>query len=148
MQEANPTTDFNADFYKEIFHEYIPFNKFLGFRLSHVAPEYSEVLIPFREEFIGDPRLGRLHGGVLMVAMDSGQGVAAMTTIDMLRDKIATLDLRIDYLAPAGREEVVVASKVHKSGSRVVFVSSVAYHPSAPEVILAEGRGVFSVKRR
>jgi uncharacterized protein (TIGR00369 family) len=139
--------ELNLEVFKNIFEKRIPFNQFLGIALLEIGWGFAKIKIPYREEFIGEVRENRLHGGVLMAAMDSTAGAASFSTIDFIHDKIATIDLRIDFLNPANPEDVIIEAKVRKSGARVVFVNILAYHLSAPETIISEGRATFSVKR-
>jgi uncharacterized protein (TIGR00369 family) len=144
-QSINPLMDFS--FIKKIFEEHIPFNKLLGFRLIEIKKDFARMLVPFKAELIGEIRESRVHGGVIMSAMDTVAGAAGMTSIDLVKDRLATIDLRTDFLAPALNEDLVVEGLVRRSGSRVIFIQMQAYHASQPEVIIAEGRATFSVKR-
>ena len=141
-------TGIDFDFYQKIFEKYIPFHQYMDFRLLEVQEGYAKALIPFKKELIGNAMEGNLHGGVLVAAMDSIAGLAGMTTIDVRKDKISTVDLRIDFLAPGKAKDVLVEAQVMKSGNRIVFTHSKVFHKNNPEKILAEGRAVFSVKRK
>jgi uncharacterized protein (TIGR00369 family) len=132
---------------KTIFEQNIPFNKLMGFKLLEIKTGFASLLVPFREELIGEVRERRMHGGVLMAAMDTVAGAASFTTTNFKKDKLATIDLRTDFLSPVGEEDVIVTAEVRKSGNRVIFIQMQAYHPSQPEQMLAEGRATFSVKR-
>lgn len=137
----------NLDFFRQVFENYIPFNKLLGIQLEEVRKGYARIRLPFKEELIGEVRDKRMHGGAIMAAMDSVAGAASFTTIHMKYDKLATIDLRTDFLSPVGPEDVIIEAEVKKSGNRVIFIAMKAFHPSKPEVILSEGRAAFSVKR-
>jgi uncharacterized protein (TIGR00369 family) len=135
------------DILKNIFEESIPFNKFLGLKLLEVSTGFAKILVPFRPELIGEIRERRMHGGVITSAMDTVAGAACFSTIDVRKDKLATIDLTTDFLSPISEGDVVVTGKVKKSGNRVIFIYMEAYHPDEPEQILAQGRAAFSVKR-
>ena len=151
MQEDKVTEENKIDFefYRKIFEEFIPFHKLLGFKLENIEQDASTVKIVYHKDLLGNALAGNIHGGVLVSAMDSAGGLAAMTTINMRTDKIATIDIRTDFLSPAKKDSnVMVAATVQKSGNRVVFTHIQAYPEGQPEKILAEGRAIYSVKRK
>ena len=47
------------DLVKNLFENMVPFNKFLGFELIDLKENYAKMRVPFRPEFIGDPRTQR-----------------------------------------------------------------------------------------
>ena len=73
-------------------------------------------------------------------------GAAAATTLKHENDKLSTIDLRVDYLAPGLARDLITEATVVKSGSKVIFTRMVAYHEHRDQPI-AEGRAVFSVSR-
>ncbi len=150
MQKEKATEDtINFEFYRKIFEEFIPFHKLLGFKLESVAQDAAIIKIVYHKDLLGNALAGNIHGGVLVSAMDSAGGLAAMTTINLRADKIATIDIRTDFLSPAKKEQdVLVEAKVQKSGNRVVFTHIQAYPEGQPDKILAEGRAIYSVKRK
>lgn len=151
MQEDKVTEENKIDFefYRKIFEEFIPFHKLVGFKLESIEQEAATVKIVYNKDLLGNALAGNIHGGVLVSAMDSAGGLAAMTTINMRTDKIATIDIRTDFLSPAKKDSnVMVAATVQKSGNRVVFTHIQAYPEGQPEKILAEGRAIYSVKRK
>lgn len=139
--------ELNFDILKQIFEENIPFNKLLGFKLIEVREGFAKILVPFKPELIGEIRERRMHGGVITSAMDTVAGAACFTSIDIRKDKLATIDLTTDFLSPISEGDVIVTGTVKKSGNRVIFIYMEAYHPEEPEQILAQGRAAFSVKR-
>lgn len=137
----------NLKLLKFFFEEKIPFNKLLELKVLEVSQGFAKVKIPYRPELLGEIRENRIHGGVITSSMDSTGGMAAMTTINITKDKIATIDLRTDFLSPAQAEDLIFEAKVGKSGTRVIFVTLSAYHPSNPDLLVSEGRATYSVKR-
>ncbi len=136
----------NRELIRQVMEELIPFNRWLGIQLEAVDPGKAELLIPFREEFVGDPRVQRLHGGVIATLLDVTGGAAAMTTLTSRKDQIATVDLRVDYLRPALPEAVHSLAEVVYSGDRIVFTRMMAFQGSKDQPI-AEARGVYHVIR-
>jgi uncharacterized protein (TIGR00369 family) len=102
---------------------------------------------PFREEVIGDFRARRWHGGLIATALDSVGGAAAMTTLTSGEDKLATIDLRVDYIRGTTAEELIVTGELVRSGNRIIAVHMQAWQKDEHKLV-AEGRGMFSVYRK
>ena len=147
MKEMNPEERLKVA--RQIFNEVIPMHKFLGLELLEVREGYALVRVPFREEFVGDPRSRRLHGGLMSATMDGAAGMAGMTTLqDAVNDLMTTIDLRIDYMHGMNPEPFLVEAEVARKGKRVVTTRMRAWHENEPEAerkVLAEGRAVFHV---
>ena len=114
MQKENATEDtIDFEFYRKIFEEFIPFHKLLGFKLESVAQDAAIIKIVYHKDLLGNALAGNIHGGVLVSAMDSAGGLAAMTTINLRADKIATIDIRTDFLSPANQLQTVQKMTYH-----------------------------------
>lgn len=135
------------EFYQNIFDNAVPLHRFLGMKLLDVRDGYAKAYIPFREEFIGDPRAQRIHGGIIATAMDAVGGAAAITTLTSFEDKISTVDIRVDYLRPAKTESLIVEGEIVRSGNRIVLTKMWACHENS-NIVIAEGRAVFNVRRK
>ena len=78
----------------------------IGARITAVDKGRGSMTLPARPTWLGDPRRGMLHPGALTVLADSACGLAVGTALTE-RAPYATLDLRMDYLRPAGPEHDV-----------------------------------------
>ena len=47
---------------RQVIEELIPFNKFLGVKVDHLERGQLRLMIPFRDELIGNPVRQALHG--------------------------------------------------------------------------------------
>ncbi|MDB4976943.1 MAG: PaaI family thioesterase [Myxococcaceae bacterium] len=75
---------------------------------------------PWREELVGDPDSGVLHGGVITALLDT---LGAACVIARGIRPQATLDLRIDYLRPATpRIELLGDAECYRVTRHVAFV--------------------------
>lgn len=75
---------------------------------------------PWREDLVGDPETGVIHGGVITVLLDTLGAACALTR--NIRPQ-ATLDLRIDYLRPAiPRVPLIGDAECYRVTRRVAFV--------------------------
>lgn len=132
--------------YEDILNKMIPLHKWWGIKLIDIEDGFAKMLVPFREEFVGDPRRRSIHGGVLATAMDSVGGAAGITTLTSHKDKISTIDIRVDYLQRGRPEDFFVEGKITRSGNRIIVTTMWAYHKDKNDLI-AEGKGVYNVRR-
>jgi uncharacterized protein (TIGR00369 family) len=131
---------------RHVAEELIPFNKFLGVRVLSLSPGRVEMEVPWRDELIGDPLKGAIHGGVISTLADTAGGIAVWGALENPVARVSTIDLRIDYLRP-GRPESLIAEAVAVRVGRTVGVADVRlFHASSREVLIATGKGVYAVK--
>jgi uncharacterized protein (TIGR00369 family) len=104
---------------RQVMEELIPFNRFLGVKLTAMRKGFARLEIPFRDELVGDPMRPALHGGVLSALGDAAGGAAVWAGIEDDNARISTIDLRIDYLRPARLATLVAEATVVRVGNRV-----------------------------
>lgn len=124
----------------------VPFNRYLGFKVQVAEEGLVRVKIPFREEFIGDPRRPAMHGGVFSAVIDACGGLAVWTLFEV-EDLISTVDMRVDYLRPGPDTDLIAESKVVRMGNRVSVVNTVVFPVGREKEILAEGRAVYNTRK-
>jgi len=99
-----------------------PHMREIGLTVTAIAPARGTMTQPARPDWVGDPGRGMLHTGVLTVLADSACGLAvgaAMTE----RVPYATLDLRMDWLRPAGPDhDVHCEAHCYRMTRSVAFV--------------------------
>jgi uncharacterized protein (TIGR00369 family) len=101
-------------------------------------------VLPVREDLIGDIRRPALHGGVLSALIDTAGGMAAWSALGD-HESVSTVDLRVDYLEPAGLGQPLRAeAELVRRGNRVCHVRIALTHG---EVLVAEGHGVYNIHR-
>jgi uncharacterized protein (TIGR00369 family) len=133
------------DVLREVMEELIPFNRYLGVKLTGVRTGFARLEIPFREELVGDPLRPALHGGVLSALADAAGGAAVWTGLADDRARVSTIDLRIDYLRPAKLETLVAEATVVRLGNRVGVADVRLFHPHAEAETVATGKGVYNI---
>lgn len=131
---------------REIMREKIPFNRELGIEVGELSVGRAVLSIAFRPSLIGDSARPALHGGVISALLDTAGGAAVWTAIGR-NDRPSTIDLRVDYLRPGRAETLIAQADVLRMGNRVGVTSIRAYHPDRPDETIAEGKGVYAVKR-
>jgi uncharacterized protein (TIGR00369 family) len=128
-----------------IMEEHVPFNKLLGIRGERVEAGRAVLVLPVRPEFVGDIRRPALHGGVLSSLIDTAGGVAAWSALGP-GESVSTVDLRVDYLEPAGLMGPLRAeAELVRKGNRVCHVR---VNLTQEGVLVAEGRGVYNIHRK
>lgn len=140
--------EFEKKIFIEVVEQKIPMAKFIGVKVLEIKEGYVKLLFPYREEFIGDPRSKRLHGGYTATAVDLAGGVSAMTYMTSQEDDVATIDMRIDYVRPGRAKEIIAEGLVISKRRRLIVTEMKIFHSDEPEKIIAFGRGVFSIKRK
>ena len=132
--------------FREICEEGIPFNRFLGIRVGLLEKGHARLTLPYRDEFIGDPRRPALHGGVISTLVDMAGGAAAWSELNE-GDRLSTVDLLVDYLLPASKDTLEADARVIRIGNRVAVVQvSVTQH--GRREVIAQGRAVYNVQRK
>jgi len=84
--------------------------------------------VDYRDELVGDPVTGVLHGGVVTTLLDIAAGMSVISKLGK-PTAVATLDLRIDYLRPSTVQEPLHARvECYKLTRQVAFVRGVTYN--------------------
>ena len=108
-----------------------PHARTLGFQFVHVEPQAGILMIPWREDLVGDVSTGVIAGGVVTALLDHACGLAVLASVSE-PGSTATLDLRIDYLRPAEpRRDLYAEARCYRITRSVAFVRASAYEESA-----------------
>ncbi len=115
--------------------EAIPHSRALGMRIIEAVDGKSLMRVPWRDDLVGNPETGVLHGGVITAVLDNASGIAVTSAMGEWRP-MATLDLRIDYMKPSTPgQDLLAAAHCHKVTKSIAFVRGVAYHDSPDDPI-------------
>ena len=122
-----------------------PHAQFVGMELVDIDRDRGTVRIPYAAALAGNGETGVLHGGVITAALDSACGFAVAAAFAQ-QVRIATLDLRIDYLKPATPGAAVLASgHCYKVTRHVAFVRGLAYHADREDEPIANCTATFMI---
>ena len=125
--------------------EHVPFNRLLGIKGESAAAGRAVLLLPVRQEHVGDTRRPALHGGVVSALIDTAGGVAAWSAL-AVGESVSTVDLMVDYLEPAKVAGPLRAeAELIRKGNRVCHVR---VRVTQDDVLVAEGRGVYNIHKR
>ena len=123
--------------FQQAFSDTIPQNKALGLQVIEIVRGRGSMRLPWKQELVGNPETGVIHGGAITTMLDacSGMAVASMLTKPQ---PFATLDLRIDYVRPATPGEAVIAeAECYRMTANVAFTRAVAHHGDRSDPIAA-----------
>ena len=115
-----------------------PFHKWLGLELVEMSEDGIELSVPWREEFVVNPKAGYTHGGILAAVIDIAADYALAAKIGA---PIPTVDLRVDYHRPAMPGVLTVEARLIKLGR--TFSTAEAFVTDSEGALLASGRGVY-----
>lgn len=136
---------------KNLFEEFVPFNKILGVKVESFDPHAPKLRFDMKPELIGNPTRGILHGGVISAVLDVMAGFsihAAMLDQDKAGDdegfpKMGTIDLRIDFLRPGRGKYFIATGKVARLGSRVAVTHMTLANDEGEEI--ATGSAAYRI---
>jgi len=112
-----------------------PHMREIGARITAVDTGRGSMTLPARPEWVGDLQRAQLHPGALTVLADSTCGLAVGTALTE-RAPYATLDLRMDYLRPAGPEhDVHCDAHCFRLTRNVAFVRAEVYQSDREQPI-------------
>lgn len=116
----------------------------LGLTVVDIARGKGTLRLDYQPRLVGDFENGLLHGGVITTLMDSVCGMVAFSVIPE-GTSAATLDLRIDYLRPAGPGKPVFGyAEVYRVTRNVAFLRGCAYN-ERPDDPLATCASTFMI---
>ena len=85
---------------------------------------------------------GVAHGAVLFAMVDTAMGAATMSVLDD-GQFCATVDIRLNFIRPAARGELVAATTVVKKGRAIVHLESRVTDDD--ERLIATAAGTFAI---
>ena len=122
----------------------VPFNTAIGLRAVDCDHGVATTTLAWKDDLVGNPETGVLHGGAVTAMMDATCGLAVFMKMPA-PVRIATLDLRIDYLKPATPpKEVRCRAECYKLTRQVAFVRALAFHDD-PSDAIASAAGTFMI---
>lgn len=119
-----------------------PHCKELGFEYIGHDGRKPIVKVEWREDLVGNPATGVIHGGVITSLVDTTSGASVMAQLPEY-ETIATLDLRIDYLrAAVPGKAIYCRAECYRLAHQIAFTRAVCYHDS-PDDPIAHGVATF-----
>ncbi len=126
------------------FCEGVPHNRAIGLRVNDFSDGECLCSLPYDEKLVGNPQTGVIHGGVVTALLDAACGAAVFIKLQSAQ-RIATLDLRIDYQKPATPGRAIQArATCYKVTRHVAFTRAVAFHDDERDPI-GTAAGTFMI---
>ncbi len=140
---------------QKVHEEIIPFNKILG--LQFEIRDENSVFVRFekKDDLVGNPLQGNLHGGVISAVLDTTGGlIAALGILTKLKNPSmeqigntlknwGTIDLRIDYLRPGQGERFTATGSVLRTGNKVAVTRMELINEE--NTLIAVGTGTYLI---
>ena len=119
-----------------------PFIHLLKMRAVSLDRERQQVVVdmPIASEFERHPGTGQFHGGVIASLIDVAGDFALVI---LLGGGVPTINLRIDYLRPAGGDKLKASASVRRAG-RTIGVVDIDVTDGSDRLV-AIGRGCYSM---
>ncbi|MFB6192312.1 MAG: PaaI family thioesterase [Haloarculaceae archaeon] len=117
--------------------ERMPFARHLGIEITDIGDGAASGRIGLGEEHSSTPTARVAHGGVTYALADTVGGAAVIGAVESVAP---TLDMRIDYLAPATGEVIRADAEVVRLGSVATVDVDVTDGEGSP---VAAARGVY-----
>lgn len=139
----------------ELIEQRISFNQVLGLKVQALQPQLR-LRFDMRPDLVGHRHYGRLHGGVIAATLDALGGGALMVGLGEKHPhesaeqvmhrfmKMATIDLRVDFLRPGQGQHFVATAEVTRLGGRVGSTLMRLHGDSGVLVATAAGAYVVS----
>jgi uncharacterized protein (TIGR00369 family) len=133
----------------------IPFNKVLGLRVESLDIDRICFKIQMKEELVGNPMRGILHGGVISSVLDvTGGMTAAMGVLKKMAGRpfeeigkrllsVGTIDLRIDFLRPGRGKYFLATGSIMRTGQKVAVIRMELHNDQ--DLLIAVGTGTYTV---
>lgn len=131
-------TDDRTDVVRELY-DVIPFHEQHDIKVLVVTPRRAEAKLPFNDSLVGNPDLEVLHGGAISSLVDlTGAAVFA----GRCEDYTPTIDLRVNYLQPAGKQPLYATATIEREGQQI----GVAHiEVESGDKVCATGTGVYKM---
>ena len=104
--------------YKQRFNLDNPFLKHFDIRIDEMRPGFARLILPFNTEYTHGLRV--IQGGIITAVADAAVAHAIMPMLDA-GQVCTTVELKINFLAPVTREDMVAEARVIKKGRQIVL---------------------------
>jgi uncharacterized protein (TIGR00369 family) len=118
----------------ELFNQ-TPFVEHLGIEVLEASDGTAEARLPFSDELRSNNHGSVAHGGATYALADTAGGAAV---ISLAEDVSPTVDMRIDYLAPA-TSDLYATAEVIRYGSNLAMAHIEIEDESGERVATAQG---------
>jgi uncharacterized protein (TIGR00369 family) len=132
--------------YKKIVKELVkhsPFYALLGMEVVELAPGEARLRMEAGPGHCDEK--GEVHPGVVFALADAASGVAMTMRIPRGSRRVVTVEMKANFLAPAGRGELVGTGRVLEAGDDVAVTEAEVHGKDG--TLLARSMATFMVVR-
>ena len=115
-----------------------PFHQWLGLTIVEATEDSIQIKAKWREEWVVNTEAGYTHGGIIAALIDLA---ADWAMVKQTGRGVPTIDLRVDYHAPAMPGDLTLRGKVVRMGGQVSTAEAHIF--DAQGKLLASGRGTY-----
>ena len=101
---------------------------FLKVKVTELSKGRMVMELPLNPDFVGNPIIPCLHGGIAAALIDHCGGFCAWSILTDKRLLVSTADFRVDYLRPAPLETLVCEAEVIHQGQRLIRTDIVLWN--------------------
>lgn len=121
------------DALREHFTRAVPHAHACGMHAGIIDAGQACLSLPYREAWLADVERGLIHPGILSTLIDTASGLCVMAAAGAF-ERIATLDLRTDYLRAARAPGAVQCrAECYRLTKSIAFVRASAWQDSPAE---------------
>jgi uncharacterized protein (TIGR00369 family) len=107
-----------------------PFHQWMGVECTDAERGRAVLRLPPNKEFVGNPFVPAVHGGIVAALIDLAGGAALFVELQF---PTPTIDMRVDYLRPAiAGQPLAAEARVKSLGRTVAFVDVDVWQPDLP----------------
>lgn len=116
----------------------------LGIEVLTATERRARVRLPWREELVGNPDTGVIHGGAIFAFMDQAGGLANACTSFPKFEITPTIDMRVDHLrAPAKGRAIICDAECYRDSSQVMFVRMTVFEEGGDDEPVATALATY-----
>jgi acyl-CoA thioesterase len=120
------------------------FYGFLGMRLEELGEGTSRFVMPVTPGFFNAG--GVVHGGVMASIADASIAAALATLVDHAREIMATVEMKINYIAPVRGGDIVCEAVIIQKGRSVAVGEAIVRDGNGK--LLAKAMATFMVREK
>lgn len=120
-----------------------PFHAWLGVELDAVTTDEVVIRMPWREEFVSNPRIRYTHGGILAALIDLAADYAIAAKLGR---GVPTVDMRVDFHKAAMPGPLKARASVVKLGGTLATAEARIFDDAG--ALIASGRGAYLTLQR
>lgn len=129
--------------FKDAYVARTPHMRACGMSVESIAPARGRMHLPANPQWMGDATRGLMHTGPVIVLADSACGLAVGAALGHPKLTYATLDLRMDYLRPAGPErDTHCEAHCYRVSRSMAFIRAEVWQDD-PEQPIATAQAAF-----